>query len=250
MLDHWWQTETGWPMVAYGRGLGQHPVKAGSAGLAVPGYDVVVLHEDGSPCEPGETGDIAVKLPLPPGAFATLWNDHPRFVESYLSRYPGHYLTSDGGFLDHEGYVFVLGRIDDVINVAGHRLSTGEMEAVVTRNEAVAECAVVGIDDALRGQVPLGFVVLKNGVRVDPAALEAELAAAVRAEIGPIAVFKTVLVVGRLPKTRSGKTLRRTLRRLTTEASVNPPATIDDPVILLEITAALRARGVGRHGPA
>ncbi|MEZ4380460.1 MAG: AMP-binding protein [Nannocystaceae bacterium] len=250
ILDHWWQTETGWPMVAYGRRLGAPPVKAGSAGKPVPGYDVVALREDGSECEADETGDIAVRLPLAPGAFSTLWNDHARFVDSYLARYPGYYLTSDGGYIDAEGYVFILGRVDDVINVAGHRLSTGEMEAVVAKHPAVAECAVVGIDDALRGQVPIGFLVLADGVRVDPTALEGELVAAVREEIGPIAVFKRTVVVGRLPKTRSGKILRRTLRKLATDAEVPVPATIDDPVILAEVTAALRARGVGRFGPA
>ncbi|MCB9688695.1 MAG: AMP-binding protein, partial [Alphaproteobacteria bacterium] len=249
VLDHWWQTETGWPMVAYGARLGEAPVKAGSAGRAVPGYDVVVLREDGTRCDPGEAGDIAVRLPLPPGAFSTLYGDHARFLEGYLSRYPGHYLTSDGGTIDDQGYVFVLGRIDDVINVAGHRLSTGEMEAVVARHPAVAECAVVGIDDQLRGQVPLGFVVLGDGVRLDPVQLERELVASVRESIGAIAVFKKVVVLGRLPKTRSGKILRRTLRRLATDAEVGAPATIDDPTILLEVTAALRARGVGRFGP-
>ncbi|MEZ4317774.1 MAG: AMP-binding protein [Myxococcota bacterium] len=249
VLDHWWQTKTGWPMVAYSRGLGAPQVKPGSAGLPVPGYDVVALREDGSVCEVDETGDIAVRLPLPPGAFATLWNDHDRFVSSYLSRYPGFYLTSDGGFVDADGNVFVLGRIDDVINIAGHRLSTGEMEAVVATHPAVAECAVVGIDDALKGQVPIGLLVLKDDVRVDPHAVEAEIVASVRARIGPIAVLTRLVVVGRLPKTRSGKILRRTLRRLATEAEVPVPATIDDPAILPEIVAAFRARGVGRFGP-
>ena len=247
VLDHWWQTETGWPMVANAPDV---PVKPGSAGRSVAGYDVQALREDGSLCDPGETGDIAVRLPLPPGAFATLWQDHDRFVESYLSRYPGWYLTSDGGFVDEDGFVFVLGRIDDVINVAGHRLSTGEMEAVVAKHPAVAECAVVGIEDTLRGEVPIGFLVLKDGERRDPMELQAELVAAVREEIGPIAVFKTTLVVGRLPKTRSGKILRRTLRRLAFDTDVPVPSTIDDPVILAEITAALRARGVGQFGPA
>ncbi|NVB42767.1 AMP-binding protein [Pseudenhygromyxa sp. WMMC2535] len=250
ILDHWWQTETGWPMVAYGRKLGAPPVKAGSAGKSVPGYEVVTLHEDGSECKAGETGDIAVRLPLAPGAFSTLWNDHERFLDSYLSRYSGYYLTSDGGYIDEDGYVFILGRIDDVINVAGHRLSTGEMEAVVAKHPAVAECAVVGIDDELRGQVPIGFLVLADGFRLDPTELENELVAAVRKEIGPIAVFKRTVVVGRLPKTRSGKILRRTLRKLATDVEVPMPATIDDPVILAEVTAALRARGVGRFGPA
>ncbi|MCB9705500.1 MAG: AMP-binding protein [Myxococcales bacterium] len=249
-LDHWWQTETGWPMVAYGQGLEAGEVRAGSAGRPVPGYDVVILHEDGTPCPAGETGDIAVRLPLAPGAFTTLWNDHPRFLESYLARYPGYYLTSDGGYIDEDGYVYILGRIDDVINVAGHRLSTGEMEAVVAKHPAVAECAVVGIDDPLRGQVPIGFVVLADGVRIDPAELERALVAAIREQIGAIAVFKQAVVVGRLPKTRSGKILRRTLRRLAVEAEVPVPATIDDPVILVEISAALRARGVGRFGAA
>jgi propionyl-CoA synthetase len=249
VLDHWWQTESGWPMVAYGRNLDPPEVAAGSAGRPVPGYDVLALNEDGSPCGPGETGDIVVRVPLPPGAFQTLWNDHPRFLESYLSHYEGYYLTSDGGYVDDEGRVFILGRTDDVINVAGHRLSTGEMEAVVARHPAVAECAVVGLDDDLRGQVPIGFVVLSDGVRLDPSVLEQELVATVREEIGAIAVFKRVVVVGRLPKTRSGKILRRTLRKLTTEADVPAPATIDDPLILVEITAGLRARGVGRFGP-
>jgi propionyl-CoA synthetase len=250
VLDHWWQTESGWPMVAYGRNLDAPAVKAGSAGRPVPGYDVVALHEDGTPCQAGESGDIVVRVPLPPGAFSTLWNDHARFLKSYLSRYPSYYLTSDGGYVDEDGLVFILGRIDDVINVAGHRLSTGEMEAVVARHPAIAECAVIGIDDELRGQVPIGFLVLSDGVRVDPAVLEEELVASVREAIGPIAVFKRTVVVGRLPKTRSGKILRRTLRKLATDAEVPVPATIDDPIILTEIAAALRACGVGRFGPA
>ncbi|MED5373368.1 MAG: AMP-binding protein [Myxococcota bacterium] len=249
VLDHWWQTETGWPMVANDRGLDALPVKSGSAGLPVPGYEVLALGEDSQPVPAGEVGDIVVRTPLPPGCFNTLWRDHERFLDSYLRPQPGFYQTSDGGYIDADGYVFVLGRTDDVINVAGHRLSTGEMEAVVAKHPAVAECAVVGIHDELRGQVPIGFLVLGDGVRVDPAALEKELVASVRADIGPIAVFKKTIVVGRLPKTRSGKILRRTLRKLATESDVAVPATIDDPNILLEVTAALRARGVGRFGP-
>lgn len=249
VIDHWWQTETGWPMVANPLGLGLLDVPAGSAGVPMPGYDVQVVDEAGCVLGPGEVGDIVVRLPLPPGCLPTLYNDDARFALSYLEPHPGWYHTADGGYIDDSGCVFILGRTDDNINVAGHRLSTGEMEAVVGAHPAVAECAVLGIEDGLKGQVPVGMVVLKDGCRPDPEVLEEELIAAVRAEIGPIACFKKAVVVGRLPKTRSGKILRKTLRRIADTGEAPVPPTIDDPAILPEVTAALRARGVGVFGP-
>ncbi|MCB9794615.1 MAG: propionyl-CoA synthetase [Alphaproteobacteria bacterium] len=248
VIDHWWQTETGWPMVATAFGLGERARRSGSAGRPVPGYDVRVVDEGGEPRPPGEVGDVVVRLPLPPGTLPTLWEDDARFAAAYLDPHPGYYHTADGGYIDADGFVFIMGRTDDNINVAGHRLSTGEMEEIVGAHPAVAECAVVGIQDPLKGQVPVGFVVLKDGVRLDPAALEAELVADIRREIGPIACFKQAVVLGRLPKTRSGKILRTSMRRIADTGSAPAPATIDDPAILGEVQAALRARGVGVFG--
>ncbi len=232
VIDHWWQTETGWPMVANLRGLEPMPVKPGSPSVPVPGWDVQVLDESGQRCEPDTEGAICVRLPLPPGALPTLWNDDDRYVESYLSQFDGYYLSGDGGFVDDDGYVYVMGRTDDVINVAGHRLSTGSMEAILAEHPAVAECAVIGVADELKGQVPRGYVVLKAGADVDPNELERELVASVRDRIGAVAVFRTVTVVPALPKTRSGKILRKSMRELADGKDTAVPSTIEDPAVL------------------
>ncbi|HEX4224259.1 MAG TPA: propionyl-CoA synthetase [Pseudonocardiaceae bacterium] len=232
VVDHWWQTETGWAICANLRGLEPMPIKPGSPTVAVPGYDVQVLDPDGREVGPNEEGAICVKLPLPPGTLPTLWQDDERYVSSYLATYPGYYLTGDGGYVDEDGYVFVMGRTDDVINVAGHRLSTGSMEAVLASHPAVAECAVIGVRDALKGQVPRGLVVLKAGVEVDEDTLHAELVASVRAEIGPVAAFREVSVVEGLPKTRSGKILRKSMRAIAEGRSEPVPPTIEDPAVL------------------
>jgi len=232
VIDHWWQTETGWPMVANLRGLEPMPVKPGSPSVPVPGWDVQVLDESGQRCEPDTEGAICVRLPLPPGALPTLWNDDDRYVESYLSHFDGYYLSGDGGYVDDDGYVYVMGRTDDVINVAGHRLSTGSMEAILAEHPAVAECAVIGVADELKGQVPRGYVVLKTGVDVDPDELERELVASVRDRIGAVAVFRTVTVVPALPKTRSGKILRKSMRELADGKDTAVPSTIEDPAVL------------------
>ncbi|GAA3114822.1 propionyl-CoA synthetase [Planomonospora alba] len=232
VIDNWWQTETGWPVAANLRGLEPMPVKPGSPTVPVPGYDVRVLRPDGSECGPGEEGAICIRLPLPPGAFPTLWQDDERYVKSYLSAFPGYYLTGDGGYRDADGYLYVMGRTDDVINVAGHRLSTGAMEAVLAAHPAVAECAVIGVADELKGQVPRGFVVLKSGVDADPETLLAELVRAVREQVGAVAALKRVDVVPALPKTRSGKILRKTMRGMAEGADEPVPSTIEDPAVL------------------
>jgi propionyl-CoA synthetase len=232
VIDHWWQTETGWPICANLRGLEPMPIKAGSPSVPVPGYDVQVLDPQGKPVGSNVEGAICIKLPLPPGCLPTLWNDDERFVRSYLSAFEGYYLSGDGGYLDEDGYLYVLGRTDDVINVAGHRLSTGSMEAVLAAHPAVAECAVIGVHDSLKGQVPRGFVVLKAGVEVDPDALCAELVAAVRNEIGAVAAFKRADIVPALPKTRSGKILRRTMRGIADGRDEPVPSTIEDATVL------------------
>ncbi|WP_035566395.1 AMP-binding protein [Hymenobacter sp. IS2118] len=246
VVDHWWQTESGWPMLATLVGLEEMPPpRAGSAGFPVPGYDIQILDEEGLPVPPGVTGLVAVRLPLPPGCFPTLWNDDARFRESYLQPFPGYYFSGDGGYRDADGYCYIMGRVDDVINVAGHRLSTGEMEEILAAHPAVAECAVLGIVDALRGQVPIGLVVLKDGHVAGEESLERELVSRVRALIGALACFRAVLVVKRLPKTRSGKILRKTLRQLADGEDFLLPATIDDPTILDEIGADFRRRAIG-----
>jgi acyl-coenzyme A synthetase/AMP-(fatty) acid ligase len=235
VIDHWWQTETGWAIVANQMGLEPLPVKPGSATVPVSGYDVRILDEAGNELPAGKEGFIAVKLPLPPGCLPTLWEDDERFVNSYLGTFDGYYATGDGGYIDDEGYVYVMGRVDDVINVAGHRLSTGEIEEVVAAHPEVAECAVIGIADELKGQLPIGLVVLKDGVTIDTITLEAELVNDVRNTVGAVACFKQVFVAKRLPKTRSGKTLRKTMRAIADGVSYKVPSTIDDPKILEEI---------------
>ncbi|AQZ64162.1 Acetyl-coenzyme A synthetase [[Actinomadura] parvosata subsp. kistnae] len=240
VIDHWWQTETGWPIAANCVGIEPLPIKPGSPTKAVPGWDVHVLDSDGDDCPPGVEGAVTVKLPLPPGALPTLYRDEARFTRSYLERYPGHYLTGDGGHLDEDGYLYVMGRIDDVINVAGHRLSTGAMEEVIASHPDVAECAVIGVADELKGQLPMGFVVLKAGARRDPDDVERELAALVRERIGPVAAFRRAVVVTRLPKTRSGKILRATMRDIADGNPYDIPSTIEDPGSLPEIAQALK----------
>ena len=245
VIDHWWQTETGWAIAGNPLGLERLPVKYGSTAKPMPGYDLHVLDESGKPVPPGTMGTIALKLPLPPGCLPTLWGSDERFRQSYLATFPGFYDTSDAGVVDEDGYVTVLGRTDDIINVAGHRLSTGGMEAVLASHPDVAECAVIGIRDALKGEAPCGFVVLKAGVAKDPETVERELVARVREEIGPVAAFKLALTVGRLPKTRSGKILRGTMKRIADGEDYAMPPTIEDPATLEEIGDSLKARGIG-----
>jgi propionyl-CoA synthetase len=232
VIDHWWQTETGWPIAADLMGLDPLPTKAGSPTVPVPGYDVRILDADGAEVAPGVTGEIVVRLPLPPGCLPTLWGDDQRFVDSYLSRHPGFYITGDGGYRDSDGYLYVMGRIDDVINVAGHRLSTGEMEEVLASHPAVAECAVIGVNDELKGQIPRGFVVLKAGVSANPSTVSAELVQLIREQIGPVAALRRVDVVAALPKTRSGKILRKTMRGIADGQDDPIPSTIEDPAVL------------------
>ena len=239
VIDHWWQTETGWSICANCLGIEQLPIVPGSPARAVPGYDVQVLDRDGSPVAPGEIGALVIKSPLPPGTFTTLWNAEDRYVKAYFSRYPGYYETGDAGYIDANGYVFVMARTDDVINVAGHRLSTGAMEEVLADHPDVAECAVIGIADKLKGQLPLGLLVLNAGVNRDPGTIVAEVIQQVRDRIGPVAAFKHCAVVSRLPKTRSGKILRGTMRSIADGEPWKMPATIDDPAIMDEISAVL-----------
>ncbi|MDX2205713.1 MAG: propionyl-CoA synthetase [Hyphomicrobiaceae bacterium] len=246
VYDHWWQTETGWPICGNPVGLGALPVKYGSPTVPMPGYDLRVLDAAGNEVKPGETGTLAVKLPLPPGCLPTLWNNDERFRKSYLSDFNGYYTTSDAGFRDEDGYAYVMARTDDVINVAGHRLSTGQMEEVVARHKDVAECAVVGIADAMKGQLPAGFIVLNAGVNRPVKEIEAEVVKLVRDEIGPVAAFKSVMTVKRLPKTRSGKILRATMRQIADGEAWKMPATIDDPASLEEIGETLKSYGFGK----
>jgi propionyl-CoA synthetase len=246
VIDHWWQTETGWPVAANCRGLTPLPVKPGSASVAVPGYDVRILDESGGAVEAGKIGNIVIRLPLPPGTLTTLWQNDAGYVDGYLKRYPGYYLTGDAGFIDADGYVWIMSRIDDVINVAGHRLSTGGMEEVLAGHPDVAECAVIGVSDELKGQLPVGLVVLKAGVVRPAAQLQQELIDRVRQQIGAVAAFRHVTIVARLPKTRSGKVLRSTMRAIADSHGYNTPATIDDPRALEEIGEALRTLGYAR----
>lgn len=247
VVDHWWQTETGWVIAGNPAGLGLLPLKPGSPTVAMPGYDIEVLDAEGCPLAPGETGTLAIKLPLPPGCLPTLWSNDARFVEAYLSIFPGYYTTSDAGFIDADGYVFVMARTDDVINVAGHRLSTGQMEEAVAQHRDVAECAVIGVPDDIKGQMPLAVVVLKAKVRRPPAEIEAEVVQLVRDRIGPVAALKQVVIVDRLPKTRSGKILRGTMRQLVSGRPGKPPATIEDIAALDEIADAFAKRGLIEH---
>ena len=240
VVDHWWQTETGWPVAANPMGLEPMPARPGSPTKPVPGYDVRILDEMGVPAPAGNEGAIVIALPLPPGTLPTLWQDDQRYVESYLSRYPGYYLTGDGGHVDADGYLYVMGRTDDVINVAGHRLSTGAMEEILAGHPMVAECAVVGVDDRLKGQVPRGFVVLKAGAQADPDALCAELVQMVRDSIGAVAALRQVDVVPALPKTRSGKILRKTMRGIADGRDEQVPSTIDDITVLDRLRPILR----------
>jgi propionyl-CoA synthetase len=240
VIDHWWQTETGWPIVANPAGIELLAIKPGSPTRPLPGWDVSVLDGSGNPVEAGTDGAIVVKLPMPPGSLPTLWNDDERFVKSYMSAFDGYYLTGDGGRIDADGYVYVMGRTDDVINVAGHRLSTGGMEEVLASHPAVAECAVIGVADPMKGQVPRGFVVLKAGVEVDPDTLRDELVALVRDQVGAVASLKDVAVVPALPKTRSGKILRKTMRSIADGVDEPVPSTIDDATVLDTLRPVLR----------
>ncbi len=245
VIDHWWQTESGWPMLANMAGVELLPIKPGSAAKPVCGYDIRILDSEGQEVAANVEGNVVVGWPLPPGCLPNLWHNTPRFKKSYLTTFPGYYLSGDGGYRDEDGYIFITGRIDDVINVAGHRLSTATMEEVVAAHPAVAECAVVGVNDALKGQIPVGFVVLKATSHIDPEDLQRELVGMVRAEVGPIASFKRVIVTKRLPKTRSGKILRRVMRSLFDGEAVQPPSTIEEPAVLEELAATLRAHRAG-----
>jgi propionyl-CoA synthetase len=246
VIDHWWQTETGWPIAANCMGIEALPVKRGSPTVPVPGYRVKVLDEDGRELPAGSTGHIVLELPLPPGCLRTLWQNDAGYERAYLERFPGYYQTADAGHIDEDGYLWIMGRTDDIISVAGHRLSTGALEEVLASHPDVAECAVCGVADALKGQLPLGFVVLNAGAERDADELERELVALVRERIGPVAAFKQALVVPRLPKTRSGKVLRGTLRSIADGESYRTPPTIDDPAALDEIREALRSRGYAK----
>ena len=246
VIDHWWQTETGWPIVADCMGIERLPVVPGSPTHAVPGWDVHVFGEHGGELASGETGALVVKLPMPPGASPTLWNAEDRFRDVYLSTFPGYYQTADAGYIDEDGYVFVMSRTDDIINVAGHRLSTGAIEEVLAAHADVAETAVVGVADEVKGQLPVGFLVLKAGVDRSRDEIVGEVVQLVRERIGPVASFKTAVVVDRLPKTRSGKILRGTMRRIADGIEYTTPATIDDPATLDEMGEALRRIGYAR----
>ncbi|MCU7916499.1 MAG: propionyl-CoA synthetase [Candidatus Thiodiazotropha sp. (ex Gloverina cf. vestifex)] len=246
VIDHWWQTETGWAIAANPMGIEQLPVKAGSPTVSMVGFDVQVLNDQGNEKEAGEMGDIVIKQPLPPACLPTLWNNEQRFVDAYLRAYPGYYLTGDAGYKDEDGYLWIMSRTDDVINVAGHRLSTGQMEEVLASHSGVAECAVIGVADALKGQLPLGLVVLKTGVDRPIDELCSELVKLVRNQIGPVAAFKHIAIVKRLPKTRSGKILRGTMVKIADGDEWKMPATIDDPAILDEISSSLHQMGYAK----
>ncbi|MFZ0060627.1 MAG: propionyl-CoA synthetase [Pyrinomonadaceae bacterium] len=247
VIDHWWQTETGWPVGANFAGLGLLPVKPGSCGKAVPGYDVRVLDDEGTEVAANQIGNIVIKLPLPPGCLPTLWNNDAVYVESYMASYPGYYKTADAGFKDEDGYLWIMSRTDDIINVAGHRLSTGALEEVLSAHADVAECAVIGVADELKGEIPLGLVVLKRGVERSQEDIVVELIAMVRERIGPVASFKVATVVERLPKTRSGKVLRSTCKKIADGLDYRIPPTIEDPIVLTEIKASLDAIGYPRR---
>lgn len=245
VIDHWWQTESGWPIAANPLGLGLLELKYGSPTVCLPGYDIRVLDDEGKEVERGQLGNIVLKLPLPPGCLPTLWNADERFRSAYLSEFPGFYKTADAGFMDEDGYLYIMSRTDDIINVAGHRLSTGGMEEVLSSHPDVAECAVLGISDKLKGQVPCGFIVLKSNIARPVGEVESECIALMREKIGPVAAFRHALAVKRLPKTRSGKILRSTIQKIADGEQWNMPATIDDPAILDEISLVLRERHIG-----
>jgi propionyl-CoA synthetase len=246
VIDHWWQTETGWPISAHCLGMDAAKVKAGSSGKPVPGMNVRVLNPENRETKPGEIGALAIRLPLPPGTFSTLWNADERFIESYFSQFPGYYATADAGYMDEDGYVYVMARTDDVFNVAGHRLSTGAIEEVLASHANVAECAVIGAHDELKGQLPVGLLVLKSGVDRDPDRIVAEVVEMVRQRIGPVAAFKAAVIVPALPKTRSGKILRGTMKRIADGQEYRVPATIEDPAVLTEIGESLQRIGYAK----
>ncbi|MBT4589344.1 MAG: AMP-binding protein, partial [Rhodospirillaceae bacterium] len=241
VIDHWWQTETGWSICSNCLGIEALPIKQGSPTKAVPGMNVAVVDDNCDAVKPGDIGALVIKLPLPPGTFPTLWNAEQRFIEAYLEEFPGYYKTADAGFIDEDGYVFVMSRTDDIINVAGHRLSTGAMEEVLSAHPDVAECAVIGVADDLKGQLPLGFLVLSAGVEREHGDIITEVVQMVREQIGPVAAFKTAAVVARLPKTRSGKILRGTMQKIADGEDYKMPATIEDATVLPEIEQALAA---------
>ena len=242
VIDHWWQTETGWCIAGNPVGLGMLPVKHGSPTVPMPGYQVDIVDEAAKPVPAGTMGSIVIKLPMPPACLPTLWQQDDRFRDAYLSEFPGYYKTSDAGYKDEDGYVWVMGRTDDIINVAGHRLSTGGMEEILASHPDVAECAVLGVKDAIKGEVPCGFLVLKAGVTKAPDQVEKEVVALVREKLGPVAAFKLAITVGRLPKTRSGKILRGTIKKIADGESWTMPATIEDPKVLDEIGEALKGK--------
>ena len=248
VIDHWWQTESGYPMLANMTGIELAKIKPGSTGQPVCGFDIQILDIAGNPVPPNTEGAVTIKYPLPPGCLPNLWKDTARFKSSYLSQFPGYYLSGDGGYKDAEGYVYITGRMDDIINVAGHRLSTAEMEEVVASHEAIAECAVVGIADELKGQIPVGFFILKTGVEASEAAIEKELIQKVRQTIGPVAAFKRAVQVERLPKTRSGKILRKVMRAIADNRPFNPPSTIEDMSVLEELKVLMQEKKIGSIG--
>lgn len=242
VIDHWWQTESGWPMLANMPGYELIPVKPGSAGKPVCGYDIHILSPDGEPLGPNQEGSVAIKLPLPPGCLPNLWQNTPRFIQSYLSPFPGYYFSGDGGYKDEDGYFFITGRMDDIINVAGHRLSTAEMEEVVAAHPAIAECAVIGVKDNLKGEIPIGFAVLKSDIHASSATIEAEVIQMVRDRVGPVASFKKLIIADRLPKTRSGKILRKIMRHIANGESYAAPSTIEDRTVLPELTDTIQSQ--------
>lgn len=243
VIDNWWQTETGWAIAANPLGLEEMPIKAGSPTKPMPGFNLKVLDENGNECKPGKLGNLVLKLPLPPACLMGIWNDDKRYRDSYLNHYQGYYLTGDSGYIDKDGYVFVMGRMDGVINVAGHRLSTGGMEEAISKHPDIAECAVIGVNDELKGEVPMAFVILKDGRERDPQAIADGVIQLVKEEIGAIASLRLVTLVARLPKTRSGKILRNTMRSIADGKEFQMPSTIEDSSVLDEITQAINALG-------
>ena len=247
IIDHWWQTESGYPMLANMAGLELQPIKPGSAGTPVCGFDIQIMQEDGQIAPPNAEGSVVIKYPLPPGCFPSLWQDSQRFKDSYLSDFPGYYLAGDGGYKDEDGYVFITGRIDDVINVAGHRLSTSDMEEIIAAHPAIAECAVIGVYDAYKGQIPVGFYLLKSGVEKTEEEIEGDLVQEVRKRIGAVASFKRAVRVERLPKTRSGKILRKSMREIADQRPLSPPSTIEDISVLDELRLLMKAEKIGKQ---